>query len=112
MTSSPRIGEGSQGRRIRTAPDVYFHTLSWGSAPVKRMLAELCIMAAAHPKYPIVLCIAAALVTLALKSTAYWLNGSVSLLSDAVESLVKLAAALIALVSLVIAARPVDESHT
>jgi cation diffusion facilitator family transporter len=69
-------------------------------------------MAAAHPRYPIVLSIVAALVTLAMKAAAYWLTGSVSLLSDAAESLVNLTAALIAFASLWYAAKPVDVSHT
>lgn len=57
------------------------------------------------------LSIAAALTTLFLKLTSYWLTGSVGLLSDALESLVNLAAAVIALVSLTISARPADEEH-
>jgi len=65
-----------------------------------------------HPKYPLVLSIAAAVSTFALKGLAYWLTDSVSLLSDAMESLVNLAAAVIALISLYYAARPVDVSHT
>ena len=47
------------------------------------------------------LSVVAALVTIALKATAYALTGSVGLLSDALESLVNLAAALVALVALV-----------
>jgi cation diffusion facilitator family transporter len=66
----------------------------------------------ARLKYPILLSIAAAVFTLALKSTAYWLTGSVGLFSDAVESVVNLAAAVTAYLSLHYAARPVDESHT
>lgn len=57
------------------------------------------------------LSIAAALATIALKSVAYLLTGSVGLLSDAVESLVNLAAASMALSMLIIAARPADEEH-
>jgi cation diffusion facilitator family transporter len=57
------------------------------------------------------LSIAAALVTIALKTVAYYLTGSVGLLSDALESLVNLAAALMALAMLVVAARPPDELH-
>jgi cation diffusion facilitator family transporter len=57
------------------------------------------------------LSIAAALATIALKSFAWLLTGSVGLLSDAVESLVNLAAALMALSMLVVAARPADEGH-
>ncbi|MCE9518632.1 MAG: cation diffusion facilitator family transporter [Verrucomicrobia bacterium] len=57
------------------------------------------------------LSIAAALTTLFLKLASYWLTGSVGLLSDALESLVNLAAAVIALISLTISARPADEEH-
>lgn len=57
------------------------------------------------------LSIAAAIVTMGLKSLAYLLTGSVGLLSDAVESLVNLAAALLALAMLIVAARPADEEH-
>lgn len=55
--------------------------------------------------------IAAALVTMALKITAYGFTGSVGLLSDALESSVNLAAALIAFIALVVADRPADRSH-
>ena len=58
------------------------------------------------------LSIAAALVTIALKTTAYLLTGSVGLLSDAAESIVNLVGAAMALGMLTIAARPADESHT
>jgi cation diffusion facilitator family transporter len=57
------------------------------------------------------LSIAAALLTISLKAGAYWLTDSVGLLSDALESLVNLVAASIALVVLIIAARPPDEEH-
>lgn len=57
------------------------------------------------------LSIAAAVLTMALKTTAYLLTGSVGLLSDAMESLVNLAGALMALAMLTIAARPADEDH-
>jgi cation diffusion facilitator family transporter len=57
------------------------------------------------------LSIAAALATIALKTGAYFLTGSVGLLSDALESLVNLAGAVMALGMLTIAARPADESH-
>ncbi|HSK28642.1 MAG TPA: cation diffusion facilitator family transporter [Candidatus Limnocylindria bacterium] len=58
------------------------------------------------------LSIAAALATIALKAAAYHLTGSVGLLSDALESVVNLVAALMALSMLVIAARPPDEMHS
>ena len=57
------------------------------------------------------LSIAAAVLTIALKSEAYLLTGSVGLLSDAAESLVNLVAAVVALIALHIAARPADEKH-
>jgi cation diffusion facilitator family transporter len=57
------------------------------------------------------LSIGAALATITLKVSAYFLTGSVGLLSDAIESLVNLAGAIMALVMLSIAARPADESH-
>jgi cation diffusion facilitator family transporter len=57
------------------------------------------------------LSIAAAVVTIGLKTTAYLLTGSVGLLSDAVESLVNLAGAVMALAMLSVAARPADEDH-
>ena len=57
------------------------------------------------------LSIATSIATMALKFGAYFLTGSVSLLSDAVESLVNLSAGLIALAALTIAARPADADH-
>jgi cation diffusion facilitator family transporter len=57
------------------------------------------------------LSIGAAVLTIALKATAYWLTGSVGLLSDALESLVNLVAAIMALSMLTVAARPADEIH-
>ena len=56
--------------------------------------------------------VAAALATIALKGGAYLLTGSIGLLSDALESLVNLAAALVALLALWVAARPADAEHT
>ncbi len=52
------------------------------------------------------LSIAAAILTIGLKAIAYQLTGSVGLLSDALESFVNLAGALMALAMLTIAARP------
>lgn len=65
-----------------------------------------------HPRYPIVLSIAAALITLGLKTAAYWYTGSVGLFSDAMESVVNLVAALTALFCQWFASRPIDPSHT
>ena len=57
------------------------------------------------------LSIGAALLTIGLKFSAYYLTGSVGLLSDALESGVNLAGALMALAMLIVAARPADEEH-
>ncbi len=69
-------------------------------------------MPPANLRMPVVFSIAAAVVTLLLKATAYLLTGSVGLLSDAAESSVNLVAAVTALVSLWYAAQPVDINHT
>ncbi len=58
------------------------------------------------------LSIGAAITTIALKSGAWALTGSVGLLSDAAESLVNLAAAVVALIALKAIARPADSIYT
>lgn len=58
------------------------------------------------------LSIAAAVVTIGMKFTAWALTGSVGLLSDAAESVVNLVAALFALVVVQWSTRPPDEEHT
>jgi len=55
--------------------------------------------------------IAASLLTLGLKFGAWMLTGSVGLLSDATESLVNLAAGMLALWALMVAVQPADDSH-
>jgi cation diffusion facilitator family transporter len=57
------------------------------------------------------LSVAAALATIGLKTIAWRVTGSVGLLSDALESIVNLAAALLALSMLRLAASPPDEEH-
>jgi len=57
------------------------------------------------------LSIAAAVVTMALKSAAYVLTGSVGFMSDAIESLVNVVGAVMALSMLTVASRPADEGH-
>ncbi len=57
------------------------------------------------------LSVAAALATIAMKTLAWWLTGSVGLLSDAMESFVNLAAALFAMLMVTIAERPADDDH-
>lgn len=57
------------------------------------------------------LSIAAAVLTIGLKTVAWLLTGSIGLLSDALESLVNLAGGIMALCMLSVAARPADEGH-
>jgi len=57
------------------------------------------------------LSIAAALATILLKCWAWWLTGSVGMLSDALESFVNLAGAMMALAMLSLAAQPADDNH-
>jgi cation diffusion facilitator family transporter len=55
--------------------------------------------------------VGAALATMALKTLAWYVTGSVGLLSDALESLINLGAALLALSMLRLAALPPDAAH-
>jgi len=55
--------------------------------------------------------IAASLLTIGLKAFAYWVTGSVGLLSDAIEGIVNLIGGVMALAMLTVAARPADEDH-
>ena len=57
------------------------------------------------------LSVVVAVVAIAMKTLAWWLTGSVGLLSDAMESFVNLASALFALAMVTIAARPADDDH-
>lgn len=57
------------------------------------------------------LSIAVAVTTIVLKTGAWWFTDSVSLLSDALESLVNLAGAMFALTMVTVAAQPPDEDH-
>jgi len=57
------------------------------------------------------LSIGAALLTLGMKTGAFVLTGSVAFLSDALETLVNLGAAMVALIALSLGARPPDEDH-
>lgn len=52
-----------------------------------------------------------AVVTIVLKTLAWWISGSVGLLSDAMESFVNLASALFALAMVTVAQRPADDDH-
>ena len=57
------------------------------------------------------LSVATAIVTIVLKIAAWWVTGSVGLLSDAAESVVNLVAAVIALGAITVAERPADDDH-
>lgn len=58
------------------------------------------------------LSIATSVATLALKFCAWFLTGSVSLLSDALEAFVNLAAGLVAFGALTVAEQPADDRHS
>jgi cation diffusion facilitator family transporter len=60
----------------------------------------------------VLLSIATSIATIALKFGAYFLTGSVSLWSDALEALVNLAAGLVALGAVTLAEQPADDRHT
>lgn len=51
------------------------------------------------------------IVVLALKTLAWWMTGSIALLSDALESTVNVATAVAALIAISFAARPADANH-
>ncbi|MBB0969374.1 cation transporter [Dietzia aerolata] len=57
------------------------------------------------------LSVATAVVTIVLKMAAWYVTGSVGLLSDAAESVVNLVAALIAVGAVTVAERPADDDH-
>ena len=57
------------------------------------------------------LSLAVGIVVLAMKLAAWMITGSVGLLSDALESLVNIAAAIVAIIALRAASRPPDRRH-
>jgi cation diffusion facilitator family transporter len=63
------------------------------------------------PQFLLRMSIVVAVVTIALKTLAWWITHSVGLLSDAMESLVNLASAAFALLMVTIARRPADKDH-
>jgi cation diffusion facilitator family transporter len=69
-------------------------------------------MIPAHLRWPVALSVAAAVVTIGVKSAAYAVTGSVGLFSDALESGVNLLAAVTAAFALWYSSRPADPSHT
>jgi cation diffusion facilitator family transporter len=62
-------------------------------------------------RFYIYLSIATAVVIITLKMMAFWVTGSIGLLSDAVESIANLIAAIVALWALTLASRPPDATH-
>lgn len=63
------------------------------------------------PRRLMAVSIVVALLTIGLKMAAWWITGSVGLLSDAMESFVNLAAAVFGLLMVTVAARPADDDH-
>lgn len=59
----------------------------------------------------IMLSILAAVLTVSIKGAAAWITGSVGFLSDALESIVNLVAALVALWGLAVSGKPADHNH-
>ena len=57
------------------------------------------------------LSVVAAVATIVMKTLAWWITGSVGLLSDAMESFVNLASALFAIAMVTVAQRPADDDH-
>jgi cation diffusion facilitator family transporter len=77
---------------------------------VKKMMTKLSGPGGSLQRYAWI-SVAAAVTTILLKGTAWWLTGSVGLLSDAIESFVNLAGALMAVWMLALAEQPADENH-
>lgn len=69
------------------------------------------LFATLTPRRLLMASVVVAVMTIALKTGAWWVTGSVGLLSDAMESFVNLASAIFALVMVTVAAQPPDEEH-
>ncbi|HOB67632.1 cation diffusion facilitator family transporter [Ottowia sp.] len=63
------------------------------------------------PRRLMLVSVVVAVLTIGLKTLAWWITGSVGLLSDAMESFVNLAAAMFGLWMVTVAERPADEDH-
>lgn len=68
-------------------------------------------LASPSPKLLLKVSVCVAVLTIALKTGAWYVTDSVGLLSDAMESFVNLASALFGLTMVTVAARPADEDH-
>ena len=69
------------------------------------------LLASLTPRRLLMVSVVVAVLTIALKTLAWWVTGSVGLLSDAMESFVNLASAIFALVMVTVAAQPPDAEH-
>ncbi len=69
------------------------------------------LLASLTPRRLLMASVVVAVLTIALKTLAWWVTGSVGLLSDAMESFVNLASAIFALVMVTVAAQPPDAEH-
>ena len=78
-----------------------------GHNAVMRMLAASWLT----PQRLLTVSVGVALCTIVLKTLAWWITGSVGLLSDAMESLVNLAGAMFGLLMVTVAALPPDDEH-
>lgn len=109
MTIAPSIGAGQRATdeysRLQTTGFVYYPRMHSVAKPQPGPGS-----AASLTRYAW-LSVVAALATIALKTAAWWMTDSVSLLSDAAESLVNLAAAAVTVYALRVAARPPDRQH-
>jgi cation diffusion facilitator family transporter len=63
------------------------------------------------PRRLLTVSVVVAVLTIILKMGAWWITGSISLLSDALESLVNLAGATFGLLMVTVAERPADDDH-
>ena len=64
-----------------------------------------------NPKRLMQASVTVAVVTITLKTGAWWVSDSVGLLSDALESVVNLAGAMFGLAMVMVASRPADDGH-
>lgn len=75
------------------------------------MRAMVHVLERLTPRRLLQISVGVAVLTIALKTAAWWVTGSVGLLSDALESLVNLAGATFGLLMVTVAARPADDDH-